>query len=113
VFNVFLVIFVRNRGSHKARQEHQEHKEHKNLNDRSVLNSSEKTSLMPKQKYKDEDEVDDQGYEDVDCPECEAIINVHFQKGRNSRRLHCPVCAKPIIVTINREPFPPNLIQLK
>lgn len=67
---------------------------------------------MAKRKYQDEDESAD-GYADVECPECAAIINVHFQKGRDSRRLHCPICKKQISVHLNKEPFPQNLIQLQ
>ena len=67
---------------------------------------------MAKRKYQDEDETDD-GYADVECPECEATINVHFQKGRNSRRLRCPICKKQIIVNLTKEPLPQNLVQLQ
>jgi ribosomal protein S27E len=67
---------------------------------------------MVKRKYQNEDELAD-GYADVECPECEAIINVHFQKGRNSRRLRCPICTKQIIVNLTKEPFPQNLVQLQ
>ncbi|MBI3654647.1 MAG: hypothetical protein HY231_26750 [Acidobacteria bacterium] len=66
-----------------------------------------------KQKYQDEDETDDDGYADVECPECEASINVRFQKGRQTRRLRCPVCAKTVVVKVNREPFPQELIQIQ
>jgi transposase len=67
---------------------------------------------MPKRKYQDEDKLDD-SYVDVECPVCDATINVRFQKGRNSRRLRCPVCAKLVTLTLPKEPFPQDLIQLK
>jgi ssDNA-binding Zn-finger/Zn-ribbon topoisomerase 1 len=78
-----------------------------------VLNFSRKTFIMPKKKYREEEEIGDEGYTDVECPECDAPITVRFQKGRSSRRLRCPVCAKQILVNLHREPLPPNLIQLK
>jgi ribosomal protein S27E len=65
---------------------------------------------MAKQKYQDEDEIADD-YVDVECPECDATINLRFQKGRNSRRLRCPICAKPILV--HKPPVPQNFVQLQ
>jgi ribosomal protein S27E len=65
---------------------------------------------MAKQKYQDEDEIADD-YADVECPECDVTINVRFQKGRHTRRLRCPVCAKQILV--NKQPVPQNLVQLQ
>ncbi len=68
---------------------------------------------MTKRKYKSEDEAGDEGYVDVECPVCDATINVRFQKGRHSRRLRCPVCAKLVTLTLSKEPFPQDLIQLQ
>lgn len=65
---------------------------------------------MAKRKYQDEDEIADD-YADVECPECDATINVRFQKGRLSRRLRCPVCGEQILV--NKQPVPQNLVQLQ
>lgn len=67
---------------------------------------------MPKQKYQNEDEIDD-GYIDAECPECEAPIHLRFQKGRNSRRLRCRVCEKLVTIILNKAPFPQNLVQLQ
>lgn len=67
---------------------------------------------MAKRKYQDEDEIADD-YADVECPECDATLNVRFQKGRQSRRLRCPVCAKTITVQLTKEPSPQNLVQLQ
>jgi ribosomal protein S27E len=65
---------------------------------------------MGKPRYQDEDDLADD-YVDVECPECDAALNVHFPRGRTSRRLRCPICAKAILV--NKPPSPPNLVQLQ
>ena len=67
-------------------------------------------TLVPKRKYQSEDERDD-GYADVECPECGAPINAHFQRGRNWRKLECPVCRRSVTVSIEREQAP--LVQLE
>ena len=75
---------------------------------------------MTKRKYKSEEETDTDGYLDVECPECEAIINLRFQKGRNLRRLRCPVCLNQVTLYLNQEEgirrkdeFSQPLVQLK
>jgi hypothetical protein len=64
---------------------------------------------MAKRKFITEDD-DDRGYADAECPECGAMINTRFQRGRNWRRLHCPVCQRHVTVSILEEEAP--LIQL-
>ncbi|MEK6410387.1 MAG: hypothetical protein AABN34_25985 [Acidobacteriota bacterium] len=66
---------------------------------------------MTKRKYIAEDEADDDGYADTQCPECGATINARFQRGRNRRRLQCPVCQSDVTVSIEKEEQP--LIQLR
>ena len=55
---------------------------------------------MSKRKYAREDDGGDDGYVDVECPECEAPVRTKFQRGRHARRLRCPVCQN--IVTLSR-----------
>jgi hypothetical protein len=67
---------------------------------------------MATRKYIDEDDADEDGYRDVECPECGAIINTRFQRGRRWRRLSCPVCHRPVTVSADsEEPLQP-LIQI-
>jgi uncharacterized Zn finger protein (UPF0148 family) len=65
---------------------------------------------MPKRKYKAEDD-DSDGYADAECPECGAIVNARFQRGRKWRKLLCPVCRSHVTVSIKEEETP--LIQLR
>lgn len=66
---------------------------------------------MTKRKYIAEDEAHDEGYADTQCSECGAPINARFQRGRNWRRLQCPVCQRRVTVSIEKEEQP--LIQLR
>jgi hypothetical protein len=66
---------------------------------------------MTKRKYIAEEEADDDGYADAQCPECGATINARFRRGRNWRRLQCAVCHKQVTVSIEKEETP--LIQLR
>ena len=61
---------------------------------------------MSKRKYAREEDGGDDGYVDVECPQCEAPIRAKFQRGRHARRLHCPVCKNP--VTLSRPPNDEN-----
>jgi len=61
---------------------------------------------MPKRKFIAEDD-DYDGYSDAECPECGATINAHFQRGRNWRRLQCPVCHRYVRVSIEEQETPP------
>ncbi len=65
---------------------------------------------MQKRKYISEDDSND-GYADAECPECGAIVNARFQRGRKWRRLKCPVCRGHVTVSIKDGETP--LIQLK
>jgi ssDNA-binding Zn-finger/Zn-ribbon topoisomerase 1 len=65
---------------------------------------------MPKRKFITDDDGPDR-YADAECPECEATINAHFQRGRNWRRLQCPVCHRRVTVSIKEQETP--LIQLR
>jgi hypothetical protein len=65
---------------------------------------------MAKRKFIAEDD-DRDGYADAECPECGAIINTRFQRGRNWRRLQCPVCHVNVTVSIQVEETP--LIQIR
>jgi len=65
---------------------------------------------MSKRKFIAEDD-DRDGYADADCPECGATINTRFQRGRNWRRLQCPICQAHVTVSIQAEEKP--LIQLQ
>ena len=65
---------------------------------------------MAKRKFIAEDD-DRDGYADAECPECSATINARFQRGRNWRRLQCPVCQGHVTVSIQVEETP--LIQLQ
>lgn len=66
--------------------------------------------VVTKRKYIAEDD-NGEGYDDVACPECEAIITVRFQRGRSWRRLRCPICESNVTVSIRNEEIP--LIQLQ
>ncbi|MFY9573302.1 MAG: hypothetical protein WAV20_18040, partial [Blastocatellia bacterium] len=59
-------------------------------------------NFMPKRKYIAEDD-DRDGYADAECPECGATITTRFQRGRNWRRLQCPVCRGHVTVTIKED----------
>jgi C4-type Zn-finger protein len=65
---------------------------------------------MAKRKFIAEDD-DRDGYADAECPECGAIINARFQRGRNWRRIQCPVCQSHVKVSIQLEETP--LIQIQ
>jgi DNA-directed RNA polymerase subunit RPC12/RpoP len=65
---------------------------------------------MQKRKYQPEDDTND-GYAEAECPECGAIVTARFQRGRNWRRLQCPVCRSKVTVSIKEEKTP--LIQLR
>jgi hypothetical protein len=65
---------------------------------------------MPKRRFIAEDD-DLDGYADADCPECGAVINAHFQRGRDWRRLQCPVCHRRVTISIKKQEAP--LIQLR
>ena len=67
---------------------------------------------MAKRKYISEDDPEDDGYAEAECPECGAPLTVRFQKGRHSRRVHCPVCLKKVTVSRERETSEPPLVQL-
>lgn len=64
--------------------------------------SNRRSGAVTKRKFIAEDKVQDDGYSDVECPECGATINAHFKKGRNQRRLACPVCRKAVVVSIDK-----------
>jgi len=64
---------------------------------------------VTKRKFITED-VDDERYPDAECPECGAVINAHFQRGRNWRRLQCPICHRHVTISIEKQEEP--LIQL-
>lgn len=66
---------------------------------------------MTKRKYIDEDDTDD-GYRDVECPQCGATVNTRFQRGRRWRRLQCPVCLTQVTVSLESEPSNQPLIQI-
>jgi uncharacterized Zn finger protein (UPF0148 family) len=68
---------------------------------------------MAKRKYISEDDLEDDGYTEAECPECGAPLTIRFQKGRHSRRLNCPVCSKRVAVSREREAPEPPLIQLR
>jgi len=65
---------------------------------------------MAKRKFIAEDD-DRDGYFDAECPECGATITARFQRGRNWRRLQCPVCQSHVTLSIQVEKTP--LIQLE
>jgi ssDNA-binding Zn-finger/Zn-ribbon topoisomerase 1 len=65
---------------------------------------------MPKRKFIAEDDDRDR-YADAECPECGATINIHFQRGRDWRRLQCPVCHRHVTVSIQEQEA--SLIQLR
>jgi ssDNA-binding Zn-finger/Zn-ribbon topoisomerase 1 len=65
---------------------------------------------MPKRKFITENN-DHDGYADAECPECDAVINAHFQRGRDWRRLQCPVCHRQVTVSIEKQETP--LTQLR
>lgn len=67
---------------------------------------------MPTRKYIDEEEANEDGYRDVECPECGAMINTRFQRGRNWRRLSCPVCLRRVTVSTDSEKPLQPLIQI-
>jgi len=66
---------------------------------------------MTKRKYIDEEDSDD-GYRDVECPECGAVINTRFQRGRLWRRLQCPVCLAHVTVSLESRNSIQPLIQI-
>jgi uncharacterized Zn finger protein (UPF0148 family) len=68
---------------------------------------------MPKRKHINEDEFDSDGYADGECPECGAIINARFQKGRRSRRLRCPVCQTTVTISLEADEPERELIQIR
>jgi predicted RNA-binding Zn-ribbon protein involved in translation (DUF1610 family) len=68
---------------------------------------------MPKRKRKSEDELDMNSYADAECPECGAIINARFQRGRRSRRLRCPVCEAVVTISLETQEPAQQLIQLR
>jgi phage FluMu protein Com len=68
---------------------------------------------MAKRKRKSEGELDTGGYADAECPECGAIINARFSKGRRSRRLLCPVCKAVVTISLEAEEPAGQLIQLR
>jgi uncharacterized Zn finger protein (UPF0148 family) len=60
---------------------------------------------VTKRKFIAEDKAQDDGYSEVECPECGASIYARFKKGRNQRRLACPICRKAVVVSIDeRDP---------
>ena len=63
-------------------------------------------SGMSKRNYAREDDGGDDGYVEVECPQCEAPMRTKFQRGRHTRRLRCPVCQD--IVTLSRPPAQAN-----
>jgi|GEM_PF-6603992 len=65
---------------------------------------------MPKRKYIAEEDDSNDGYADAQCPECGAILNVRFRRGRDWRKLQCRVCHKRVTVAIEKETAP--LIQI-
>jgi uncharacterized Zn finger protein (UPF0148 family) len=67
---------------------------------------------MPKRKRINEDGLDAGGYADAECPECGAIINARFQRGRLSRRLRCPVCEATVTISLEAEEPERQLIQI-
>ncbi|HVF88720.1 MAG TPA: hypothetical protein VNH22_01560 [Blastocatellia bacterium] len=68
---------------------------------------------MAKRRYISEDDPEDDGYTEAECPECGAPLTVRFQKGRRSRRLNCPVCLKKVTLSRDGEASEPPLIQLR
>ena len=66
---------------------------------------------MPKRRFIAEEEAADNSYADAECPECGATVTARFQRGRDWRRLHCPVCGRHVTVSISEQELPP-LIQL-
>jgi ssDNA-binding Zn-finger/Zn-ribbon topoisomerase 1 len=65
---------------------------------------------MGKRKFLTEDDDQDR-YADVECPECGAIINARFHRGRDWRRLQCPICRTNVTVSIEKNEMP--LIKLR
>lgn len=66
--------------------------------------------VMPKRKFIAEADADETDYADAECPECGAIVNARFQRGRDWRKLQCPVCRRQVTVSIKEEEA--SLVQL-
>lgn len=67
---------------------------------------------MTTRKYIDEEDADEDGYRDVECPQCGAMINIRFQRGRRWRRLSCPVCQSRVTVSTDTENITLPIIQI-
>lgn len=67
--------------------------------------------IVAKRRY--EDPQGDEGYREVECPECGAPLTLRFHGGRRSRRLRCPVCANQVIVSLEQEEPVYELIRLR
>lgn len=67
---------------------------------------------MPKRRHReDQDPGDD--YRSAECPECGATLTARFARGRRTRRLRCPVCARVVTLSLEPEEMVPPLVQLR